>query len=114
MESVNETYAHYADQDDDEDSLDDNGRKVKKPMHTLSRPGPAPTTTPTHEGKDVRKDQKGRGNHGQQQQCEPTKSDKYEAGSSGTPCFGPFGGGFSISCGKSPAGKSPEGLQCSG
>ena len=83
-------------------------------MHTLGRTGPNTTTTTTPEGKDARKDKKGRGDHGQPQQCEPTKGDKYEAGSSGTPHFGPFGGGFSISHRKSPAGKSPEGLWHSG
>ena len=57
VENIRETYAHYA--DEDEDSLDNNGRTSTKPFHTLGRT-PAPTTPAT---KDAGKDKKGRGDH---------------------------------------------------
>ena len=104
VENICETYAHYA--NEDEDSLDDNGRTSTKPFHTLGRT--AAPTTPTI--KDARKDKKGKGDHCQpQEQCEPTKRNQSEPGSAHT-----VNAGFSIGHGSSLAGKSPERLQHSG
>ena len=87
VENIRETYAHYA--AEDEDSLDDHGRTSTKPFHTLGR-NPASATPAT---KDARKDKKGRGDHCQpQEQCEPTKRNQSEPGSSHT-----VNAGFSIS-----------------
>ena len=103
VENIHETYAHYADEDEDEDSLDDNGRTSTKPFHTLGRT-PAPATSAT---KDAGKDKKGRGDHCQpQEQHEPTKHNQCEPGSSCT-----VNAGFSISPGSSLPGNSPEGLR---
>ena len=75
-------------------------------FHTLGRT-PAPATPAT---KDAGKDKKGRGDHCQpQEQCEPTKHNQSEPGTSRT-----VNAGFSIGHGSSLPGTSPEGLQHSG
>ena len=100
VENIHETYAHYADEDEDEDSLDDNGRTSTKPFHTLGRT-PAPATPAT---KDARKDKKGRGDHCQpQEQHEPTKHNQSEPGSSHTVNAGSVADpGFPIEGGHQP------------